>query len=195
MAGDPAACDRGVAGPRNDPTGMFMPGSVPVTAADWRRKRIAINVSFLWLLVPLVDLAGAHPAPARAALAVAAAALFVVLYNRLPRERRPPRLTSPVTLSLALMVTITIVLTVAERDSWGLLFVFTAIAGVMRLSRRDGVLWVIFCTALTGATLVVTHSDGARGARATGGLGGTCARRARPARPARPQPLGHRREG
>jgi two-component system sensor histidine kinase DesK len=160
MAGDPAACDRGVAGPRNDPTGMFMPGSVPVTAADWRRKRIAINVSFLWLLVPLVDLAGAHPAPARAALAVAAAALFVVLYNRLPRERRPPRLTSPVTLSLALMVTITIVLTVAERDSWGLLFVFTAIAGVMRLSRRDGVLWVIFCTALTCATLVVVHSDG-----------------------------------
>src|SRR3954451_13867195 len=106
MAGDPAACDRGVAGPRHDPTGMFMPGSIPLTAADWRRKRIAINVSFLWLLAPLLDLAGSHPRPLRAALVVAAAALFVVTYNWLPRERRPLRLDFGVTLSLALLTTI-----------------------------------------------------------------------------------------
>jgi two-component system sensor histidine kinase DesK len=159
MAGDPAACDRGVAGPRHDPTGMFMPGSIPLTAADWRRKRIAINVSFLWLLAPLLDLAGSHPGLLRAALVVAATALFVVTYNWLPRERRPLRLDFGVTLSLALLTTIAIVLTVADRWSWALLFVFTAIAGVMRLSRREGALWVLSCTCLTAVTLVVDHSD------------------------------------
>jgi two-component system sensor histidine kinase DesK len=158
MAGDPA-CDRGVAGPRHDPTGMFMPGATPVSAADWRRKRIAINVSMLWLLFPLLDLAGAHPGPVRAAVALAAAALFVAIYNWLPRERRPARLAPRVALSLVALTTIATVLTVAERQSWALLFVFTAIAGVMRLSRRDGALWVIFCTCLTAATLVMAHAD------------------------------------
>jgi two-component system sensor histidine kinase DesK len=159
MAGDPAPSDRGVAGPRHDPTGMFMPGSVPVTPADWRRKRIAINVSFLWLLFPLLDLAGSHPGPVRAALALVPAAVFVAIYNRLPRERHPPRLACGVTLSLALLLAIAAVLTVAERPSWAVLFVFTAIAGVMRLSRRDGALWVIFCTCLTCASLAVSHAD------------------------------------
>jgi two-component system sensor histidine kinase DesK len=159
MAGDPAACDRGVAGPRHDPTGMLMPGSIPLTAADWRRKRIAINVSFLWLLAPLLDLAGSHPRPLRAAIVLAAAALFVVTYNWLPRERRPLRLDFGVTLSLGLLTTIAIVLTVADRWSWALLFVFTAIAGVMRLARREGALWVLSCTCLTAVTLVADHSN------------------------------------
>jgi two-component system sensor histidine kinase DesK len=138
---------------------MFMPGATPVSAADWRRKRIAINVSMLWLLFPLLDLAGSHPGPARAALALVPAAVFVAIYNWLPRERRPARLAPRVALSLVALTTIATVLTVAERQSWALLFVFTAIAGVMRLSRRDGALWVIFCTCLTAATLVMAHAD------------------------------------
>jgi len=138
---------------------MFMPGAAPVTAADRRRKRIAINVSMLWLLFPLLDLAGSHPGLLRAALALAAAALFVAIYNWLPRDRRQARPTSGVMLSLAALTAIAIVLTVAERQTWGLLFVFTAIAGVMRLSRREGALWIIFCACLTTATLLPDHAD------------------------------------
>jgi two-component system, NarL family, sensor histidine kinase DesK len=111
------------------------------------------------LLFPLLDLAGAHPGPLRAALALAAAALFVGIYNWLPRERREGRLASGVTLSLVVLTSIATVLTVAERQSWALLFVFTAIAGVMRLSRRGGALWIIFCTCLTVATLLADNAD------------------------------------
>src|SRR4051794_9022251 len=78
--------DRLVAGPRHDPTGMFMPGARPVTAADWRRKRIAINVSFLWLLFPVADLLGSAPAAGRALAVLAVLAVFVYVYNVLPRD-------------------------------------------------------------------------------------------------------------
>jgi hypothetical protein len=118
---------------------MFMPGSLPVTPADWRRKRIAINVSFFWLLFPLLDLAGSHPGPVRAALALVPAAVFVAIYNWLPRERHPPRLACGVTLSLALLVAIAAVLTVAERPSWSLLFVpgtGNGLAGLRERARR-----------------------------------------------------------
>jgi two-component system, NarL family, sensor histidine kinase DesK len=146
---------RGVALSKNDPTG-FMPGSVPVTAADWRRKRVAINISFLWLLVPVSDLLGSHPRPWRAALALAGMLLFIGVYNGLPK-RHPTILgnsSRDAALRLVALTAISLVLTAAERSSWSLLFVFLAIAGAMRLPRRGGALWVVFCTGLTAATLI-----------------------------------------
>jgi two-component system, NarL family, response regulator DesR len=64
-------------------------------------------------------------------------------------------------LALSLLAGIAGVLTVADRPSWSLLFVFTAIAGAMRLSRRDAALWIVFCTCLTAATLIAAQSDAA----------------------------------
>jgi len=159
MAGDPASCDCGVAGPRHDPTGMFMPGMRPVTPEEWRRKRIAINVSLLWLAFPVADLLGSHPGAARAAGVLAAVAAFGALYNLLPRNREDPEIDRRVTLSLSALVLIAGSLTVADRASWAVLFIFAAIAGAMRLSRRDGALWIVFCTCLTAATLVIDHND------------------------------------
>jgi two-component system sensor histidine kinase DesK len=156
MAGDPVSRERGVAGPQHDPTGLLMTGRTPVTRAEWRRKRIAINVSFLWLLVPVSDLLRADPEPWRAALALAGMAVFVGVYNGLP-GRHPTILgNSPRDDVLRLMVltATTLALTVAERSSWSVLFVFLAIAGAMRLPRRDGALWIVFCTGLTAATLI-----------------------------------------
>jgi two-component system sensor histidine kinase DesK len=160
MAGDPAPRQRGVAGPRHDPTGlMFMLGAVPVTVADRRRKRIAINVGFLWTLFALSDLADSHPGTLHTALVLGALALFIAVYNLLPRGPGQPRLACAVTLSLALLTIVAAVLTVADRSSWSMLFVFTAIAGAMRLSRRDAGLWIVFCAAMAGATLIVDHTD------------------------------------
>jgi two-component system sensor histidine kinase DesK len=160
MAGDPAPRDRGVAGPRHDPTGMmFMPGVVPVTAADRRRKRIAINVGFLWTLFALSDLADSHPGALHTALVLGGLALFIAIYNLLPRGPGQPRLACAVTLALALLTIVAVVLTVADRTSWSMLFVFTAIAGAMRLSRRDAGLWIVFCAAVAGASLIVDHAD------------------------------------
>jgi hypothetical protein len=70
-----------------DPTRMLMPGAVPRTPQDWRRKRIAINVSFLWLLFPVFDLAGSHPSPLRAGCVAAGVVAYVLLYNARPRRR------------------------------------------------------------------------------------------------------------
>jgi two-component system sensor histidine kinase DesK len=154
--------ERGVATVRNDPTGMFLPGAVPLTAADWRRKRVAINISFLWLLVPLSDLLGAHEPTWRVVAAIAGGAFFVAIYNGLPR-RRPSAFDdgsdAETIARLALLTAAALVLTIADRDSWSVLFVFLAIAGAMRLSRRDGALWVVFTTGLTAATLVGIDAD------------------------------------
>ena len=152
--------DRLVAGPRHDPTGMFMPGARPVTAADWRRKRIAINVSFLWLLFPLADFLGSAPGVARALAVLAVVAVYVYVYNVLPRDAfgsdaRDWRMLA----RLALLVAIALGLTLADRQSWAILFIFTAIAGAMRLSQRDGALWILFCTAGAAALLAALGAD------------------------------------
>jgi two-component system sensor histidine kinase DesK len=159
MGADPAAGDRGVAGPRHDPTGMLMPGAIPATPAEWRAKRVAINVSFLWLLFPVIDLLGSHPGALRAALALAGVAVYVAVYNWLPHHRYPLQRPRAVAAALGLLTLITVVMTVAERASWSTLFIFTAIAGAMRLSRRSAVLWIVACTGMAAATLVAVHAD------------------------------------
>jgi two-component system sensor histidine kinase DesK len=144
-----------------DPTGMFMPGAVPVTPADVWRKRIAINISFLWLAFPVLDLAQSHPHPLRAAVVGGALLAYLAAYNSMPRqppELVPARSSAPV---LALLGLITTALTLADRASWSLLFVFTAISGAMRLPRRAAVLWILVCTLLTATTNLVAGSDAA----------------------------------
>lgn len=142
-----------------DPTGIFMPGAVPVTSADWWRKRIAINVSLLWLLFPVLDLAGSHPAPLRAVLVAVAALSFVVVYNVFPRQPAPLRQTRALALPLIALALIATGLTLADRSSWALLFVFTAISGAMRLPRRHAAAWIFVCTALTAVTSLTASGD------------------------------------
>jgi two-component system sensor histidine kinase DesK len=139
-----------------DPTGM-MPGSAPLTAGDRWRKRIAINVSLLWLLFPVLDLAGSHPGPLRAAGVGAAALVFVAIYARMPGLRSPGRQAAAP--SLVVLALISIVLTLADRPGWSALFIFTAIFGAMRLERRDGVAWILLCTALAAGTNLADASD------------------------------------
>jgi len=135
----------------------MMPGAVSVTAADRWRKRIAINVSLLWLLFPILDLAGSDPAPLRAAAVAVAVLLFVVIYAHLPSVQSPQL--RAVAASLAVLTAISIVLTLADRSSWSGLFIYTAIFGALRLGRRAGAAWIIFCAALTAATNVASSSD------------------------------------
>lgn len=155
----PPATDPGCDGEPFDPTGMFMPGALPRTAADWRRKRIAINVSFLWLAFPILDLAGAHPSPLRAACVAVGALAFVVVYNRIPRGRPASEPTVDAAPSLALLAAIAMTLTLADRPSWSLLFVFAAISGAMRLGRRDAAAWIGVCTVFTVLGNVLDASD------------------------------------
>jgi two-component system sensor histidine kinase DesK len=142
-----------------DPTGMLMPGAIPRTPQEWRRKRIAINVSFLWLLFPVFDLAGSHPSPLRAGCAAVAVVAFVALYNRIPRLGQLLETTKDVAPTLAVLATIAMALTLADRPSWSILFIFAAIAGAMRLQRRDAALWIFLCTVFTVAGNVLDSAD------------------------------------
>jgi len=154
-------------GPRHDPTGMWMPGARPVTPQEWRRKRIAINVSLLWLAFPVLDLQASDAGALRTVAVLAAAATFVVLYNLLPRGPADREVDRAVVASLAAMLLIAGGLTLADRASWAMLFIFAAIAGAMRLSRRAGALWIVACTALTAGTLLAAHSDAGTAASLT----------------------------
>ena len=149
-----------------DPTGlldtrppMFMPGAVPVTREDWVRKRIAINVSFLWLLFPVLDLAGSHPPLWRAVVVAAVALAYVLVYNVIPRW--PPQLATirGVAPQLAALTIIPFALTFADRPSWCLMFIFTGIAGAMRLPYRAAAAWIVCCTLFTAGACLATFSD------------------------------------
>ena len=142
-----------------DPTGMFIPGAIPRTPAEWRRKRIAINVSFLWLLIPISDLLSSHPPAWRVAITAVGVVAFIVTYNWLPRAR--PLAASPraVWLRLGILLAITIALTVADRESWALLFIFTGISGAMPLAHPWSVLWLAVCTVLCAITTIAVGAD------------------------------------
>jgi two-component system sensor histidine kinase DesK len=142
--------------PPFDPTGM-MPGVLAASASDRWRRRIAINVSLLWLLFPVLDLAGAHPTPIHAVLVALPVIAFVAIYARLPRARSPGM--TEVGASLAALTLIATGLTLADRTIWAELFIFAAIFGAVRLDRRGGSVWILWCAALTAATTAAGTSD------------------------------------
>jgi two-component system, NarL family, sensor histidine kinase DesK len=142
-----------------DPTGMFLPGARPVTRADWRRKRISINFSFLFLLFPLSALAGSHPPAWRVAVVAAGVVVFIGVYNWLPR-RNPVPVPEPLLWpALFVLAGTTVALALADRATWTLLFVFTAVAGAMRLPRPMYVVWIAFCVALCAVTNIAVGSS------------------------------------
>jgi len=142
-----------------DPTGLLTFPAAPTTGEEMWRKRIGINISFLWLLYPVLDLAGSHPTALRAVVVAVAVLVFVVVYNGLSRRPAQVHRTLVVGASLAVLTLIATALTLADRSSWALLFVFTAIAGAMRLPRRDAVVWIFFCTLLTALVSTAASPD------------------------------------
>jgi len=144
-----------------DPTGWFIPGKVPANDEERRRKRIAINLSLLWLLFPLIGLLQSGAPPAQIALVVAGMLAFIAIYNAMPYDRAPlarPRL---VYTQLAVMTALAIVMTLADREGWAMLFLFAGISGAMRLPRRAAIGWIVACTALTVTTSLIDHADAA----------------------------------
>jgi two-component system sensor histidine kinase DesK len=113
----------------------------------------------LWLLFPVLDLAGSHPTPARVAWVAVAVLAFLAVYNTFPRQQPPVRRARTMAPALAVLALITALLTLADRPSWALLFIFTGISGAMRLPRREAVLWIFFCTVLTAVTSGVASGD------------------------------------
>ena len=123
-----------------EPTGWFIPGRQPVTAAERRQKRIAINLSFLWLAYPVTALAQSDASALHVAAALAGMFAFIAVYNWTPFERPPLADPRKITLQLAALTLIATVMTLADNQGWSLLFLFAGISGAMRLPRRAAVM-------------------------------------------------------
>jgi two-component system, NarL family, sensor histidine kinase DesK len=137
---------------------LFTPSGGDPRGRRWRIFGIALGLG--WFAVPLSDLLSSHPHPLRAALAIAGAALFAALYlSSAMRRGALARRTGM--LGLGGLALIAIVLTLADRPSWAMLFVFTAVACGVRLPPREGAMAVLACSGLAAG---LTAIDGASSA-------------------------------
>jgi two-component system, NarL family, sensor histidine kinase DesK len=107
----------------------------------------------LWLALPTVDFASSEPSAWQVALVSVGLPVFAYAFFAVTTMERPLR--EP----LIAMLVISVALTVAALDSFGLLFVYAASAASVRLAGRTSVLAVAAITALAAATLAVTNPE------------------------------------
>jgi two-component system sensor histidine kinase DesK len=118
----------------------------------WRRYAGAA-FGMLWLLIPIADLAQSDPSPAHVALAAVGSVTFVGFY--LGRAMRWPSSDRETLITVGTMAVVATVLTVFERSTWGLLFVYTAAAGGLRLPPNRNFAAVIGSTVLCVLTMSI----------------------------------------
>jgi two-component system sensor histidine kinase DesK len=139
-------------GPGREP--ILAPGLRPSTPAGRVRKGLGIGMSMAWLLWPILDLATAHEPAWRMAVVYAAvvAWLAIYLFWVLGRVTEPSDRENLVFLALLLFGAV--VLSVADRGSWAVLFVYCSSAGGIALSNdRWAARWIILCTAACAGVL------------------------------------------
>ena len=136
---------------------FFQPGVRPTTSGARLLKGLMLVLSMGWLAIPVVDLVTAHAGAARTVGALAAFAAWLAVY--IAGIVGPRRLSTRETLVWAgALSAIAAALTVADRPSWGTLYVYCAIAGAMTLDpARYAIRWVLGITALCGVTLLISH--------------------------------------
>jgi two-component system, NarL family, sensor histidine kinase DesK len=122
-------------------------------AAIWAWAASAFGL--LWLALPTVDFAGSDPSAWQVALVAVGLLVFGYAFLSVTAMERP--LLAPV----AAMLVVSVALTVAAQDSFGLLFVYAASAASVRLAGRTSALVVAAITALAAATLAVTNPEAA----------------------------------
>jgi two-component system sensor histidine kinase DesK len=118
----------------------------------WRRYAGAA-FGMLWLLIPIADLAQSDPSPGHVALAAVGSVTFVGFY--LGRAMRWPSSDRETLITVGTMAVVATVLTVFERSTWGLLFVYTAAAGGLRLPPNRNAFAVVGSTVLCVVTMSI----------------------------------------
>src|SRR3954469_470474 len=121
------------------------------------RRWVGAAVGMLWLLIPVVDLFQSDPPAAHVVLGLGGFAAFIWLYlARIMQWRCSDR---EAIITVVAMAAIATVLTVAERPTWGLLFVYTAAAAGLRLPPRLDAGGVAACTVLCAVALPLAGAD------------------------------------
>src|SRR3954471_22878091 len=118
---------------------------------------VGAAIGMLWLLIPVVDMFQSDPPAAHGVLGLGGLAAFTLLYMaRVMRWRCSDR---DAILTVIAMGAIATVLTLFERQTWALLFVYTAAAGGLRLPPRLNATSVAVSTVLCGVTLLMAGAD------------------------------------
>jgi two-component system sensor histidine kinase DesK len=121
------------------------------------RRYAGAAFGMLWLLIPIVDLAQSDPSPGHVALAAIGSVTFVAFY--LGRAMRWPSSDRETLITVGTMALVATVLTVFERSTWGLLFVYTAAAGGLRLPPNRNFVAVIGSSVLCIVTMSISETD------------------------------------
>src|SRR5262245_9510186 len=128
----------------------------PNRHVGWRRW-LGAAFGMLWLLIPIADLAQSDPSAGHIALGVVGGVTFVAFY--LGRAMRWPSSERETLITVATMALIATVLTLFERSTWGLLFVYVAAAGGLRLPPNRNFAAVIGSTLLCLVTMSISETD------------------------------------
>jgi two-component system sensor histidine kinase DesK len=123
---------------------------------SWVRRPALIFGWYLFLVLPIADLLSSDPSTARAVAVLAGVAAFLAVGFRMWRgtlDAYPPRV---VLATASVNIVIASVLTLVDRPSWGLMFVFLAPV-TARLPLRIGVRYL---AVLVFLAVVLTSVDG-----------------------------------
>jgi two-component system, NarL family, sensor histidine kinase DesK len=139
---------------------IFAPGLRPTTPAGRLRKTVGISLSLGWLAIPVVDLAGSHPAWWRVALVAVAMAVWFVVYLGYVLARPPIGRQRDTLIWLLVLAAIAVVLTVADRPTWAILVIYCSAAGGISLDDdRWAARWIFGCTGLAAVLLFSSDID------------------------------------
>lgn len=114
-------------------------------------------VWLVFVLIPLADALTSRDSGWAKAAVIAAAAVYVGTFLALVVTRGEPSAGRIGVPAIALMLALSLALTLADRASWVTLLIYTASACAVVLSQRLALSGVVLCTALVTVTQLIDH--------------------------------------
>jgi len=124
-----------------------------------RVRGITATVWLGFVVFPLLNAIGKHGPPLEHGLVIGGAALFVAGYVLLVLRWRDDGARVPLAV-LALLIAVSMALTIFQASGWGFLFTYCAAVAAMATPQRIGFYAVLLCSALAGVTSAIGGADG-----------------------------------
>jgi two-component system sensor histidine kinase DesK len=131
-----------------------------------RAARYAGIFSLVVSLPGVISLVGDEPTTGRLVAVIAAMVVFILVFLHGVRGRAIPRPPLVVARAYVICLAIAGILTVADRQDWGLLFYYAVALGALRLPSPWNIVAVPLTAAVAGATTAIGGAEGGN----TGGL-------------------------
>ncbi len=139
---------------------IFAPGLRPATPAGRARKAFGISLSIAWILWPILELATSGAPAWRMVAVYAGVGAWIAIYMGWILARIQEPTDTQNLLLLSVLLAGAVALTVADRPSWAVLFVYCATAGGIAINNdRWAARWIIGCTAVCAVVLFGVLGD------------------------------------